>query len=430
VSASDDTDPQRPHGSGAAPGTGGARTGNGSREESAGGSRVLLAVAILLVAANLRATFTGVGPLLEQIGADLDAAPATLGLLASVPLLGFALVSPLAHGLAIRFGLFRAVLWALLVLTLGTLWRSLPGMEANVWIGTALIGAGAAIGNVLLPAVVKRDFADRSAGMTAVFTATMGGVGAIFAGLVVPISHLAVGGSPLGWRWALAATGILLPFAIVAWALAARRASRPANASAAPVATIARGAIWRDGLAWWITAFMGLQSMTFYMLNTWLAPYLQAQGMSDVAAGAHVMILQLTGVAGSLAVPGLLRLRGRRWIAVVIPLVYAVSVLVLLLAPGLETAAVVVAGASGGALLSMALILFSIRSRDHAAASALSGMAQSVGYLVAATGPILFGALLDLTGAWTLPFLVVVLTLVALAVVGSVVGRDRFVVDR
>ena len=114
----------------------------------------------------------------------------------------------------------------------------------------------------------------------------------------------------------------------------------------------------------------------------------------------------------------------------VIPLVYAVSVLILLLAPGLETAAVVVAGGSGGALLSMALILFSIRSRDHAAASALSGMAQSVGYLVAAAGPILFGALLDLTEAWTLPFLVVVLTLVALAVVGSVVGRDRFVVDR
>ena len=115
----------------------------------------LLFVAVCLVAVNLRMTITGVGPLLEQIAAEQRVSPATLGALASVPLLAWGLFSPLAQGLSARLGLSRAVSGSLVVLALGTVWRSLPGPSANLWLGTALIGFGLAIGNVLMPAVIK-----------------------------------------------------------------------------------------------------------------------------------------------------------------------------------------------------------------------------------------------------------------------------------
>ena len=142
-------------------------------------SRVMLLIAVLLIALNLRPTITGIGPLLAQISEDLGTTEAALGALAAVPLIAFAVVSPLAHGISARFGMSRTVLWSLVLLGIGTVWRSLPGFAANLWLGTALIGASIAIVNVLMPAVIKRDFADRVPSVTAAFTACLAGMGAV-----------------------------------------------------------------------------------------------------------------------------------------------------------------------------------------------------------------------------------------------------------
>ncbi|HEU4757589.1 MAG TPA: MFS transporter, partial [Agromyces sp.] len=179
--------------------------------------RLLLTVAVLLIAANLRASIAGVGPLLAQIADDLGTTEAALGLLASIPLIAFAVVSPVAHAVSTRLGMSQTVLWSLLALTVGTVWRSLPGSTVNLWLGTILIGASLAIANVLLPSVIKRDFSDRIAGMTALFTAFLAGTGALASGVVVPISHIEVGGSQIGWRWALVWSGSLVTLAIAAW---------------------------------------------------------------------------------------------------------------------------------------------------------------------------------------------------------------------
>ena len=139
---------------------------------------ILLFVAVCLVAANLRMTITAVGPLLDEIAADRGVSPAALGLLGSLPLITWGLVSPLAHGLSARLGMTRAVSWALVALAAGTAWRSLPGTEANLWLGTALIGVGLGFANALLPAVIKRDFPARVPLLMGVYTALLGGTGA------------------------------------------------------------------------------------------------------------------------------------------------------------------------------------------------------------------------------------------------------------
>lgn len=389
-------------------------------------SRVLLLVAVLLIALNLRPTITGIGPLLAQISADLGTTEAALGALAAVPLIAFGLVSPLAQGLSARFGMSRTVLVALLLLCAGTAWRSVPGLTANLWLGTALIGASLAIVNVLMPAVIKRDFPDRVPAVTAVFTACLAGMGAVGSGVVVPISHVEAGVDPLGWRAALLWTGALLPFAVIAWIACTR--GLPAHRAPARRSSVG-GTIWRDALAWQVLLYMGLQSMTFYMLVTWFAPIAQSLGRTEVVAGIDVMIYQVFCFAGSLVVPLLLRGAVARFAAAAIPALTLLGIVGLIIAPELFLLWAVVCGLGCGAALGMAMSLFSLRARTHETAGALSGMAQSGGYLLAALGPIAFGALVTLTGGWAASLGLVAVVLAVQLSIGILVGRPRYVLD-
>lgn len=398
--------------------------------------RLLLTVAVLLIAANLRASIAGVGPLLAQIADDLGTTEAALGLLAAIPLIAFAVVSPLAHGLSTRLGMSQTVLWSLVALAAGTVWRSLPGSPVNLWVGTVLIGASLAIVNVLLPAVIRRDFSDRVAGMTGLFTAFLAGTGALASGVVVPISHIVIDGSELGWRWALVWSGSLVTLAIAAWGahLVTRRgrADRQLERDPAPTETAeeapGRAGMWGDPVAWLVLVYMGAQAMWFYMLITWLAPFAITLGRSQVVAGIDVMILQVCSLIGSLSVPFLLRAPGlARWTPALIPLVGIVGVVGLITLPEFIGGWVILCGLGSGASLSMTFTLFGLRARSAVAAGRLSGMAQSGGYAIAAIGPIAFGGLLTLTGGWLAPFLLVVFTLIAQVIVGVFVGRNRHV---
>jgi CP family cyanate transporter-like MFS transporter len=303
-----------------------------------------------------------------------------------------------------------------------------------------------------MPAVVKRDFGRRVPLMMGVYTALLGGVGAIASGIVVPISQ-AVGGGSDGWRIALASTCALLPIAIALWvwvlarsprARAAGEARSPRSPAAGGTAAADRApseppsggrggaagaGIWRDPVAWLVAAYMGLQSSSFYMLVTWLAPYAASHGRTPVAAGFDVMIFQILGVIGSLAVPLALRGRARRWVPAALPVGGVVAAIGLILAPSALTVWAACAGLAAGASLNMSLTLMAERARDHATSSALSGMSQSVGYLFAAAGPIAFGALHAVDPGWTAPLLLLIAVLLAQVGVGFAAGRDRYVLE-
>lgn len=391
------------------------------------GARVALVVAVCLVAANMRPTITAVGPLLDQIGADTGLSVATLGLLAAVPLAAWALVSPFALGLSRRFGMSRAVLASLVLLLLGTLVRSLVGPAFGLWLGTVLIGLALAIANVLMPAVIKRDFPGRVPLMMALYTGLLGGVGAISSGVAVPLSFL--GDEQSGWRIALLVTGagLLVP-AIAVWTWATR--GHHAVHLAARGASRSRPGIWRDPVAWQVAVYMGLQASTFYMLLTWLAGISTSIGRSEVVAGFDVMIYQLTTIVGSIIVPLLLRGPAERYVPAAIPLVGTVGIIGLMLAPAGIVGWVLIAGLASGASLSMSLTLMAQRARTADASAALSGMSQSVGYLIAAAGPVLFGALHTAFGGWAPSLGLLLAVLVAQSATGLLAGRPRFVLDR
>lgn len=388
----------------------------------------MLVLAVCLVAANMRPAITGLGPLLEQIGADTGMSVTALGVLAAVPLVAWALFSPVAHNLSRRFGQPRVLLWSLLVLLAGTLVRSIPGPVASLWIGTAVIGIGIAIINVLMPAVVKREFPGRVPAVTAGYTALLAGMGAVSSGVAVPISHIEFGGDAAGWRFALLVTGAaLLPFAIAAWWWAHRGARSVHDRT-----TAARGrtGIWSDPTAWLVAVYMGLQASLFYVFVTWLAPLSMSIGRSEVIAGIDVMVYQLFALAGCLLLPLILRGGLERWAPAVIPSLAIVGVAGLMVAPGAVLVWGSLIGLTSGATLAMSLTLMAQRARDHDTSAALSGMSQSVGYVIAAFGPVAFGGLHSLTDGWMASLALVLAVLAGLTVVGVFAGRDRFVLDR
>ncbi len=377
--------------------------------------QALLVFGLLVVGANLRASLTGVGPLLDQVQADLGLAPAAVGLLNTLPLLAFGLLSPMVPRLAARWGAERLLGSALVVLTLGIAVRWLPS-AAGLFVGTVLIGAGIAVGNVLLPSIIRRDFPTKVGLLTSAYATVMGGVAAVASGVAVPISQSAPG----GWYTALGCWIVLALVSIVLWIPQMRA---PQHASQA----IRRSRLpWGSPLAWAVTAFMGLQSFGFYVIVTWLPQVFQDNGVSPAAAGWLLFLFQAVAVLTSLAVPGVLRwakARDQRALAAASSAILLVGYIGLFAAPALALLWSVVLGLGGGACLVLALAFFGMRAQDGSSAGALSAMAQSIGYLLAAVGPVIFGLLHTVSSGWRAPIMLMIVAAAAQTIIAFVAGR-------
>jgi CP family cyanate transporter-like MFS transporter len=377
-------------------------------------------IGVLLIAVNLRVSFVSVGPVLSNISGDLGLSSAAAGFLTGLPLIVFAVFSPVAPAFAARLGLDRALWMSLLILASGIVLRSLP-VPSSIWVGTALIGLAIAFLNVLVPSLVKRDFPARVSQVTGTYTATQAAVAAMGAAVVVPVAQT----SPAGWRLAL---GIWVGLALIAMAVLLpwlRRHSRPLVA-AAPVASYRSP--WSSALGWQVTVFMGLQSIAFYVLMAWLPTIEQSRGIPTTTAGIHLSVFLLISVFASLLAGGILH-RGpdQRIVSFASGAIMVVTFLGLALAPDLILLWVLAGAIGCGSLIVIALSLFSLRTVSHPQAASLSGMAQSVGYGMAAVGPVMFGALRDVSGGWTLPLLVTAGIMTVLAVTGGLAGRDRVI---
>ncbi|ECR9985292.1 CynX/NimT family MFS transporter [Salmonella enterica] len=377
----------------------------------------LLIAGILMIATTLRVTFTGAAPLLETIRSDYGLSTAQTSLLTTLPLLAFALVSPLAAGIARRFGMERSLFAAMLLICAGIALRSLPS-AALLFAGTAIIGCGIALGNVLLPGLIKRDFSQHVARLTGAYSLTMGAAAALGSALVVP---LALHG--FGWRGALLMLMLFPLLAFLIW-LPQWRTTRSANLSSSR-ALHERG-IWRSPLAWQVTLFLGLNSLIYYVIIGWLPTILISHGYSEAQAGSLHGLLQLATAAPGLAIPLILhRFNDQRWIAALVSLLCAVGAAGLWFVPGQAIIWTLLFGFGSGATMILGLTFIGLRASSAHQAAALSGMAQSVGYLLAACGPPVMGKLHDASGSWYLPLSGVTVLAIIMAIFGLYAGRDR-----
>ena len=382
----------------------------------------LLVLGLVLLAANLRPALTGVAPLIGQIRADTGISNGVAGLLTTLPLLAFGLLSPIAPRVARRFGMERTLLACLLVLAAGILLRW-AGAVAALFMGTVVLGAAIAVANVLLPSLVKREFPEHTGLMTSVYSTSLGISAALAAGVSVPLAQLA----GIGWRGALAVWAMPALLAGVAWLPQLGLGDPPADPSARNSPGIRD--LWHSPLAWQVTLFMGLQSLSYYVTLTWLPEILQEYGMSAARAGWMLGLSQVVAIVTMFLGPMIAERRpSQRGIVIGAVGMSCVGALGLLVAGSTaSTLWVVLLGLGQGATFSLALTFFALRAPDPGHAAALSGMAQSVGYLLAAGGPFLFGVLRDATGAWKVPLALLLTVSICLLIAGMGAARDAHV---
>lgn len=377
------------------------------------------AAVLVLVALCLRAPFAAVGPLLGELGDELGLSTGALAVVTALPLVCFGLISPFAPALAARFGVHGAVLVGVVLIAAGILLRvaGVPGLYA----GTVLLSGGIAVGNVLLPAAARAEYGARAAVVLGLITAAMSGSAAVGAGLARPMSAAAGGATEGLLLW-----GVLVLAAVVAMAVltrARRGAPRPDDAPSG-----SRTAILGDRVALAVTLYFGFQSLSFYAMLTWLADVLEAEsGVSSVAAGGLLAVATGLAVPLALVVPGLAGRRpGQQGWVLAGALTAIAAIIGLLVAP--EAAPLLWAtlyGIGSGIAFPLSMMLIVARSRDVAQTGRLSATAQSVGYLLAATGPLGVGLLHDATGSWG-PGLGLMLTAVVLQLIaGLAAARPR-----
>ncbi|MFE3181471.1 CynX/NimT family MFS transporter [Streptomyces violascens] len=389
---------------------------------------VVLLVGIVLASLNMRAALASVSPLVSEISQSFGLSSTASSLVTSVPVLFLGLGALVAPWLARRFGSEPVLLFALLLLAVGILVRVAPSTVA-LYGGGVLVGTAIALLNVLMPGLIKRDFPDRAASMTSVYTGAMIAGATLVAASSVPLEK-AFGGS---WEASLAVWSLLAVLAAVAWLpqvlIARGRTGHEVRTATSSASSPSGKSVWRSPLAWQVTLFMGLQSLWSYVLIAWMPTIFTDHGMSRSTAGVIFAFNNLIQVAGAFGVPLLAgRMRSQRPLIVLVTSLVAAGYAGLMVAPvsGAWLWAAVLGIGQGGAV-GLALTLIVLRSGDARTAAQLSGMAQTIGYLLAAAGPIAAGAVHQATGGWTVPITLVLGVCAAALAVGLFAARDRTV---
>lgn len=393
----------------------------------------------LLFTIVLRAPVTAVPPLLGRMGEDLALSDVGRGLLTSVPVLCFGLLTPAASWWVRRVGVNSAGLWCLAMVLVGALVRS-EGARWTAFAGTALVGAGITVGNLVAPMVIGREFRRRAALMTGLYTATVNVVVTASTALAVPLA-LAV-----GWQGSAAAWGVvpaLLAASAWLWVFppgsgttrtsVRRRAGAGAGdgpeARASGVGTHAAGApVLRSPLAWVAAAAFAGHTFSYYALTAWLPTALREMtGSSESAAGVTASVFQLTGIVGPMLVPlmfGALRWSTPRVMGVVCVCWFVLPV-GLVAEPSWWLPWSIVGGVAQGAFFTALFTIVIRRSADVDENRRVSALVQTVGYCVAAAGPVVVGLLHQSVGGWVWPFCVVAVALAGMTACSQVVARAR-----
>ncbi|MCI0384637.1 MFS transporter [Streptomyces sp. CNQ085] len=389
-------------------------------------ARRLLVAGIVLAALNLRPAITALGPFLEEVRGALAMNGTVAGLLTSAPALCFAVFGGAAPRLARRWGPAAVVLAGMAAVTAGLALRPLAGATAWFLASSALALAGIAVGNVLMPVVVKRWFPDRIGPMTGLYSMSLSVGTAAAAALTVPAART-LGGD---WRLGLGMWALPGALALLVWAPVVRgaRARAAGTAAEGPGAEIR---ITRSGTAWSLGVFFGFQATAAYVVMGWLPQIFRDAGVPASTAGLLLALTMGMSIPLSYVLPRIAaRLSHQGPLVAVLACCGLGGYAGLWLAPAQGAWAWALLLGVSNCAFPLVLTMIGMRARTGAGVAKLSAFAQGTGYLIAVPGPLLVGALHQHTGGWHAPLALMAALMTAQLAVGLVAGRrDRCVED-
>jgi CP family cyanate transporter-like MFS transporter len=387
----------------------------------ASAQRALIIIGIVVLAFNLRPSAVSVGPVLGDIRSGLGMGAVETGTLTSLPVLAFAVFGALAPRLARAVGLHRLTLVALLCVVAGLALRAHVS-SVPVFLGLSLLAlAGMASANVLLPSLVKLHFPDRVGLMTSIYSTSLA-IGLTSASvLTVPISDAGA-----GWRTGLFAWSLTAGIAVLPWLALVAHDRRPEEVRG----RVGLRDVARTRVGWLLALFFGLQSLQAYSIFGWFAELYRDAGFSAHTAGLLLGVITGISIPLSFVIPTLVaRTHNQAALMCTLMACYPIGYLGLIFAPHAGALAWAALVGIGTTTFPLILTLIGLRARTSAGTAALSGFAQSTGYLIAGVGPFGVGVLHDLSGGWTVPLLALLVLTVPQLLLGLAVSRPAYVED-
>ncbi|WP_201589161.1 MFS transporter [Psychrobacter fozii] len=387
----------------------------------------LILCAMILLASNMRAPIVALGSIAPVVKDALNISETQIGWLGAVPMLGFAIGALISPAIGKRFGLENTLIAMIALLTAGMIIRSIVPTWNWFLVGTLLLTLAIGFANTLAAPIIKQRTPKHIPLITGLFSLTMTATAGIVSGVVLPLSE------QVGWQWALGGWAVLGIFAIILWIfLRLRLGSSSHQIAVLPTSAssdISSRSIWRLSFAWQIAIFMGLQSLLFYTVASFLPSIWIGKGLSAVRAGHMASVFQFMAPISILSLTWLIN-RGRpiQALAVFASVLNVIGVLgVSYLSPNLAWLWSGMMGIGCSAIFTLSMMLFSLRTYTTNQSSELSGMAQAVGYLIAFFGPLGTGWLHEATGSWDLPLLLILVLMVINVVIAWLVSRPVMV---
>ena len=374
----------------------------------------LVVIAIMLMASNMRSPIVALGSIAPVVQDALDLTATHIGWLGAIPMLMFALGALISPAIGKRFGLENTLIVVIIVLTTGIIMRSTwLEWQGFLW-GTILLSLAIGFANTLVAPVIKQHAPGNIALVTSIFSLTMSMMAGIASGMVYPLSQ------QIDWQWALGGWSLLGIAALVAWIILRLKVG---SSHKMPIATLTEdeaaqeaASIWKSPLAWQLAIFMGLQSLLFYTIAAFLPSIWISKGLSEVEAGSMGSVFQFMAPFAIIGMTWLIRNRGVKLqpIALVSTVLNVIGLAGIAYLPSLMPVVwTALMGLGCAAIFTLCIMLFSMRTYTPNQASKLSGMAQTVAYLVAFAGPFGAGWLLEQTQSWDVPLLfILILTII------------------
>ncbi|MBI0427626.1 CynX/NimT family MFS transporter [Psychrobacter sp. NG27] len=384
----------------------------------------LVLCAIILLATNMRAPIVALGSIAPVVQEALDISEFQIGWLGAVPMLTFAIGALISPTIGKRFGLENTLIAMIGLLTLGMIVRTVIPTWSGFLIGTLLLTLAIGFANTLASPVIKQRTPKHIPLITGLFSLTMTVTAGIVAGVVLPLSE------QVGWQWALGGWSLLGIFAIVIWLfLRVRLGSSNHQAIVPSISNTSDISMWRTPFAWQIAVFMGLQSLLFYTVASFLPSIWVSKGLSVVSAGQMNSVFQFMAPVSILSLTWLIN-RGRpiQALAVFAAVLNVIGVLgVSYLSTDLAWLWSGMMGMGCAAIFTLSMMLFSLRTYTTNQASELSGMAQAVGYVIAFFGPLGTGWLHETTSSWSIPLLILLILMMLNVVIAWLISRPVMV---
>lgn len=381
----------------------------------------MLFIAILLVGATLRSPIASVGPLVPHIKNDLAMSNTAIGFMNTLPLIAFGLFSPLVPKIAAKLGIEVTLLVSMFILSFGVIFRVL-GNSSVLIIGTLIIGIAISAGNVLTPSLIKSSFIKNTGFVVGIYSITMNLISALSSGLTSSIAN----SGAFDWQFAMQLWVVFPVLAIIAFFLRFPQLKIKENLTFGNVHNEITTTVWKSKFAWAITLYMGLQSLIPYSLFAWLPQILETKGFNANQAGWYMSIFQLAMLPINFVIPIITsKMQKQSFLTLTAGLLLVVGLLgMLLLNNNWIIAFLILIGLGTGATYSLAMMFFVLKTVSVKKSSDLSGMAQSIGYLLAASGPLLLGIISQQSGSWNFSIILLILVGILVSIFGFISGKD------